>query len=112
MAVTLWPVELTGVQYFTYAPDLPLARLPQARPARGGLRIRLRAGGGMTFAQLRSTACCFYIAAPDDTAMRLHELVLGTALGSLVVPPGPAIGRSGAPVARCRERATRGLRCR
>jgi type VI secretion system protein ImpG len=34
MAVTLWPVELTGVQYFTHAPDLSLARLPQARPAK------------------------------------------------------------------------------
>jgi type VI secretion system protein ImpG len=90
MAVTLWPVELTGVQYFTHAPDLSLARLPQARPARGGLRIRLRAGGGIPFAQLPIDRLCFYIAAPDDTAMRLHELVLGTALGSLVVPPGPA----------------------
>lgn len=63
MAVTLWPIELAGVQYFTHAPDLSLARLPQARPARGGVRIRLRAGGGMTFAQLPIDRLAFYIAA-------------------------------------------------
>ncbi len=41
-AVTLWPIELTGVQYFTHAPDLAAAKLPQLLGTRGGLRIRLR----------------------------------------------------------------------
>ena len=43
MAVTLWPVELVQVQYFSHAPDLrPGAAAAPARAARGGLRIRLR----------------------------------------------------------------------
>lgn len=90
MDVTMWPIELASVQYFTHAPDLALARLPQAKPARGGLRIRLRAGGGLMFKQLKLDRLCLHIAAPDDVAYRLHELVLGTALGSLVVVPGAA----------------------
>lgn len=50
--VTLWPVELTSVSYFSWAPDLAAARLPQMQGARGGLRIRLRCGGGLLFHQL------------------------------------------------------------
>lgn len=89
MGVTLWPVELVQAQYFSFAPDLPLARLPQARPMKGGLRLRLRCGGGLRFDQLGMQRLCLYISAADDVAYRLHELVLGTALGSLVMPvPG------------------------
>lgn len=86
MGVTLWPVDLVQAQYFSYAPDLPLARLPQARPMKGGLRLRLRCGGGLRFDQLGMEHLCLHISAADDVAFRLHELVLGTALGSLVMP--------------------------
>jgi type VI secretion system protein ImpG len=88
-AVTLWPIEVTDVRYFAYAPDLPLARLskPQgAKAIRGGLRIRLRAGGGQTFAQLGLDRLVFHISAPDEIAFRLHELVLGATMGTLVHP--------------------------
>ena len=91
MGVTLWPVELVQAQYFSFAPDLPLARLPQARPMKGGLRLRLRIGGGLQFDQLGMDRLCLFFSAADDVAFRLHELVLGTALGSLVMPvPGTA----------------------
>jgi type VI secretion system protein ImpG len=83
-AVTLWPIELAQVQYFTHAPDLPLRRLPASAGAKGGLRIRLRVGGGLTFKQLPLDRLAFYISAPDDVAFRLHELVLGTSLGSWI----------------------------
>ena len=85
-AVTLWPIELVSVQYFTHAPDLGLSRLAaQVQGVKGGLRIRLRAGGGgLTFAQLTLDKLPFYICAPDDVAARLHELALGPCLGTLV----------------------------
>ena len=86
-AVTLWPIELVSAQYFSYAPDLPLAQLPQlqgAKGVRGGLRIRLRAGGGQRFDQLGIDRLVFHISAPDEVAFRLHELVLGAAMGTLV----------------------------
>jgi type VI secretion system protein ImpG len=82
--VTLWPIQLVEAQYFSYAPDLPMARLPQAQGTRGGLRIRLRSGGGVNFTQLGMDRLAFYIGAPDDVAFRLHELVLGAAAGTLV----------------------------
>lgn len=88
MAVTLWPLELIELRYFSHAPDLGLTRLPQARAAKGGLRIRLRLGGGLRFEQLNLDRLAFYIAAEDDVAFRLHELTLGCALGTLVTAAG------------------------
>ena len=82
--VTLWPVEIDAVQYFSQAPDLPLSRLPEARRVRGGLRIRLKVHGGLKFRQLSLDRLPFYIAAPDDIAFRLHELALGNLVGSWV----------------------------
>jgi type VI secretion system protein ImpG len=83
-AVTLWPVEIAAVQYFSYAPDLPLTRIPSAQGARGGLRIKLRAGGGLTFDQLPIDKLVFYFSGADDIAFRLHELVLGAGQGTYV----------------------------
>jgi len=82
--VTLWPVEIDAVQYFTHAPDLPLAHLPPARQVRGGLRIRLKASAGLKFSQLPMEQLSFYISAGDDVAFRLHELVLGASLATWV----------------------------
>ena len=88
-AVTLWPIELVGVQYFSHAPDLPLARLPQAGTAKAGLRIRLRSGGGIRFGALGMDRLALHISAPDEVAFRLHELLLGASIGTLVgAPPG------------------------
>ena len=82
--VTLWPIELTNVQYFSHAPDLPIAELPMARQVRGGLRLKLRVHGGLNANQLPLDKLSFYISAPDDIATRLHELMLGASLGSWV----------------------------
>src|SRR4051812_26081677 len=83
-AVTLWPVQLCGVEVVTHAHDLPLTRLPQAQGARGGLRIRLRCVGGTTFDQLGMDRLAFHVSAPGDIAFRLHELVTGAVEGTLV----------------------------
>ncbi|SEL36038.1 type VI secretion system protein ImpG [Roseateles sp. YR242] len=90
--VTLWPLELVNVQYFNHAPDLPVNRLPGAAGYRGGLRLRIRTGGGLPLRQLRMDRLQLYISAPDDVAFRLHELVLGTALGSFVTGEGVDAG--------------------
>ena len=95
-AVTLWPIELVGAQYFSHAPDLPLTRLPQLQGVRGGLRIRLRTGGGLGFNQLGLDRLAFYISAPDEIAFRLHELVLGASVSTLVVDAGAEPGTLGA----------------
>lgn len=90
--VTLWPIEITSVQYFTHAPDLPLAHLPVARQVKGGLRIKLRLHGGLNFKQLRLERLALYISAPDEVAFRLHELVLGNTVATWVSNKRPMQG--------------------
>lgn len=82
--VTLWPLEIDAVQYFSHAPDLPIARMPWARQVRGGLRIRVKAHGGLRLRQLQLDSLPFYLSAPDDVAFRLHELVHGSGLATWV----------------------------
>jgi len=88
MPVTLWPLEIVQVQSFVEAPELGLTRLPAARAAQGGLRIRLRAGADLSVAALGCDRLVFHIAAEDELAYRLHELVFGQCIGTLVVEPG------------------------
>ncbi len=90
--VTLWPLELVEVRYFSHAPDLGLTRVPAARAAKGGLRIRLRSGGGLALNQLALDRLALYIAADDDVAYRLHALILGAAIGTAVAQPKAASG--------------------
>lgn len=80
--VTLWPIEIASVQYFTHAPDLPLAHLPVARQVKGGLRIKLKLHGGLKFRQLKLDHLPLFISAPDEVAFRLHELVLGNTVAT------------------------------
>jgi type VI secretion system protein ImpG len=84
--VTLWPVEVASASYFSFAPDLPLNALPIARRIKGGLRIRLKATAGLTFAQTPIDRLCFYLSGRDDVANKLHELCLASGLGALVLP--------------------------
>jgi type VI secretion system protein ImpG len=95
MAVTLWPLAITEARYFSHAPDLGLTRIPAARSAKGGLRIKLELGGGLTWNQLALDRLVFYIAAEDDVAYRLHGLVLGNPIGSLVSQAASGLGAAG-----------------
>ncbi len=82
----LWPLELTQVEYFTHAADLPLAAVPAWRKYRSGLRLRLRCTAGLSFAQLALDDLRLHCTGSDDVAYRLHELVCGHTLGVLVLP--------------------------
>ncbi|HTT13071.1 MAG TPA: type VI secretion system baseplate subunit TssF [Burkholderiaceae bacterium] len=84
--VTLWPLEIAAVQYFSFAPDLPLTQLPHAARVRGGLRIRLRAFDGIKLKETALDKLTFYLSGPDESAFRLYELVFGSLLGTLVLP--------------------------
>jgi type VI secretion system protein ImpG len=84
--VTLWPVAVASASYFSFAPDLPLNALPIARRIKGGLRIRLKASAGLTFAQTKIDRLCFYLSGRDDVANKLYELCQTSALGTLVLP--------------------------
>lgn len=85
-AVELWPLEITGISYFTHASNLPLNRVPEWRKYGGGLRIRLRATAGLDLQRIAAEDLRLYCSANDDVAYRLHELICGHALGALVMP--------------------------
>ena len=85
-ALTLWPLELTQVEYFSQAADLPMAAVPEWRRYRSGLRIRLRTTAGMDFSQIALDDIRLHCAGLDDVAYRLHELVGGHAMGVLLLP--------------------------
>ena len=84
--VTLWPLKIESVSYFSFAPDLPLASLPMGSRIKGGLRIRLRTTVG-NVRQLALDRLRFYLTGHDERASALYELCLGACLGGLVVPP-------------------------
>src|SRR5688500_15681500 len=84
--VTLWPLELTGAEYFSFAPDLPIASLPVANRVRGGLRLRLRATAGLPFKQIALDKLRVFLTGADETAYKLHELCLGACVGAFVQP--------------------------
>ena len=83
--VTLWPIEIGGAEYFSYAPDLPLGQLGLANRVRSGLRIALRAQGGLDFSRIRCDALQFFINGADDLSGPLYELVHGHCIGALVL---------------------------
>jgi type VI secretion system protein ImpG len=85
--VTLWPLEITEARYAALAPDLPLNTLPLTEPVRGVLRLRLRAAGSMTFPQIALDRLNVFLSGPDEVALKLYELVMGSALGVMIVPP-------------------------
>lgn len=84
--VTMWPIEITDVAYFTHASNLPLATTPEWRQYRGGLRLRLRATGGLDFSRMRLDELRLHCSGTEDVAYRLHELLCGHTLGAFVVP--------------------------
>jgi type VI secretion system protein ImpG len=81
----LWPVEIVAASYFSYAPDLPLNTLPVAQRIKGGIRIRLRATAGLTFAQTSIDRLSLYLAGIHEVANTLYELCLSAGLGVLVL---------------------------
>jgi type VI secretion system protein ImpG len=85
----LWPIEVARAQYFTYAPDLPLARHPRAREIRGGLRIALRATAGLDFSQIALDELVIHFGGTSDVAWQLHEYALANPVGVLVQPLTP-----------------------
>jgi type VI secretion system protein ImpG len=83
--VTLWPIRLEGAEYFSHAPDLPLGQIGLANRVRGGLRLSLRAEGGLDFSRIRCDALQVFIDGADDVSGPLYELVHGHCIGALVV---------------------------
>lgn len=84
--VSLWPIELSAAEYFSFAPDLPLTSLPIAKRIKGGVRLRLKTTAGLTLSQLAMRELRIFLSGSDEVAYKLYELCLGAGLGMLVAP--------------------------
>jgi type VI secretion system protein ImpG len=83
--VQLWPIELVEAKYLAYPPDLPReVRLPQKIQA--AIRLRLRATAGLAFNAIGLERLPLHFSGNPGVAARLHEAVLSSALGVLVLP--------------------------
>lgn len=83
---TLWPLEITRAEYFTFAPDLPLNKLPLSQPIKGGVRLRIKTTAGLKFNELSLDQLRLFLSGSDEVAYKLHELCLGAPLGIAVAP--------------------------
>lgn len=86
--IRLWPIELVQARYFSFAADLPLAKLPLSGRVRGGVRLTLRTTGGLKFSQLSLDTLNLHLGGAQEVAYRLCELIGASALGALVQPAG------------------------
>ncbi|MBC7944049.1 MAG: type VI secretion system baseplate subunit TssF [Burkholderiales bacterium] len=84
--VTLWPIEITKAEYFSYAPDLPLTALPVAQQIKGGVRLKLKSTAGLKFNQIGLDRLRLFLSGSDEVAYKLYELCLGASLGAVIAP--------------------------
>src|SRR5262245_45643208 len=86
--VKLWPVELVEAKYLAYAPALP-RELQLTRKVQAALRLRLRATAGLSFDSIALERLPLHFTGNPGVASRLHEAVLSSPLGVLVMPANP-----------------------
>ncbi|HCK80358.1 MAG TPA: type VI secretion system baseplate subunit TssF [Candidatus Competibacter sp.] len=86
--VTLWPVELTEVQYFAGKEPVALLDLPDLNKVRAGIRLRLRTTlPGLSFDKLALERLTLFLNGSDELPMRVYEQLLGNAV-MVVARPG------------------------
>ena len=84
--LTLWPIELVAVRFFTHAGSIEGvdARLPSN--VRAGLRLRLRTTNDAPFSTLALDRLVLHLRGGDELPGRIYEKLLGAVEGVLVLP--------------------------
>jgi type VI secretion system protein ImpG len=86
--VKLWPIELAEAKYLAYPPELP-RELQVNQKIQAAVRLRLRATAGLNFDAIALDRLPVHFSGNPGVAARLHEAVLSSALGVLVLPATP-----------------------
>ena len=84
--LTLWPLELTEVQYLPHARDIGGDLGAAGSRARSAIRFRLRTTAGLTFKKLALKDLCLYLRGAGELPMHLYEQLVGDAVGMVVQP--------------------------
>lgn len=82
--VTLWPLEITAVEYFTR--NLAALSPPRLPGIKAAVRIRLKCTAGLSFSKLKLDRLCLYFSGPDETPGRAYGQILGHTIGVAVQP--------------------------
>lgn len=86
--VTLWPLEITEVQYFAGKEPVALLDLPDLPKVRAGIRLRLRTTlPGLPFNKLPLERLPLYLHGSDALPMHLYEQILANTV-MVVARPG------------------------
>lgn len=79
--VKLWPLEITEAEYMTNLERIAGALSTSAKPARAGIRLRLKTKGGLSFRKLSLDSLGIFLPGRDQTAFRIYEQVHANGLG-------------------------------
>ena len=88
--VTLWPLELDQVKYFTSASALATIGVDNLDGVRAGFRFRFRVVGGVAFDELSLDSLRLAIVGSDALPMQIYEQIIGNSTGVIVRPKGGA----------------------
>jgi type VI secretion system protein ImpG len=86
--VKLWPIELVEAKYLAYPPELP-RELQLSQKIQAAVRLRLRATAGLRFNSIALDRLPVHFCGNPGVAARLHEALLSSAAGVLVLPAAP-----------------------
>lgn len=84
--LTIWPLEVERAEYIGSASLLPDIRAPGARPAKAGVRLRLKVTAGLKMSDLALDRLDLYLKGHDSQPMRLYEHLLANATGLAARP--------------------------
>jgi type VI secretion system protein ImpG len=84
--LTLWPLEIADAKFFTHSGSLGGADIALPPGVKAGLRLRLRATGGLKINQLKLDRLVLYLRGADALPTRTYERLLGSAAGVVVMP--------------------------
>jgi type VI secretion system protein ImpG len=82
--VVLWPVTLVEASHAPYSRELGGDEAASLHQVRSAVRLKLRAGAGMTFDKLPMDRLVVHLTGAGDIPARLHEQILAGAAGVLV----------------------------
>jgi type VI protein secretion system component VasA len=88
--VTLWPLELEQVNYYTSAGALATIGVDDLDGVRAGFRFGLRVVGGPAFDQLSLDRLRLALTGSDALPMQIYEQIIGNGIGLIVRPKGGA----------------------
>lgn len=86
--VTLWPIEITKVEYISHVIDLPIAELTglqqRGETPRAAIKINLSTTAGLAFSDIDLDKLVLHLQGDSGLAVQLYERFFANALGYLI----------------------------